>query len=297
MTRSDTQAIALDALSRIMRVVPNSLPGKTRLARLVLRPFSQRHPFFLSDRFGNRLAVPSLKEPISVGLFACGVYEPDTVTAVVDHLNAYGTFLDVGANIGAVALPVAVRRPAAQIICIEADPGIASLLQKNVEANRRPNIRIAQCVAGPENVEIDFYAAPAANFGMGSVGPQFYAAGEKLRQRKLDDVLDELGIDNVDIAKFDIEGAELGAFKGFMRRLTGDRPPVIVFEFADWAESRIPGQIAGSAQNLLLSCGYSLFRMMRGGTAVGLEQPMTSGGAMILAVRARIHPTRELGAA
>lgn len=226
--------------------------------------------------------VPTLSEPISVGLFASGVYEPDTITEVLHHLSVSGTFLDVGANIGAIALPVAAVNPDSQVVCIEADRRIAALLYGNVQMNRRSNIKIVQCVAGPEDAEIDFYAAPPEHFGMGSVGPQFYAAGEKLRQRKLDDVLDELGIDNVDVAKFDIEGAEFGALHGFRRRLTSTRPPVIVFEFLHWAETRIPGQAAGSAQQLLLSYGYTLFQLFQR-RRTRLTQPLTSGSAMIVA--------------
>jgi hypothetical protein len=39
------------------------------------------------------------------------------------------------------------------------------------------------------------------------------------------------------------------------RLLTSERPPVIIFEFADWAEARIPGQQAGDSQALTVS-GY-----------------------------------------
>ena len=119
---------------------------------------------------------------------------------------------------------------------------------------------------------------------MGSIGPQFDAEPMILKQRTLDDVLDERGIDDIDVAKLDIEGAELGALQGLKRRLIGAKPPVIVFEFNDWAESRIAGQSAGDAQAFLLSIGYRLFRLARGGaTGAAMECPLTAGSAMILA--------------
>src|SRR5262249_9558420 len=159
------------------------------------------------------------------------------------------------------ALPVAARLPNARVICVEADPQIVSLLERNVSENRRSNIRIAHCLAGPvDDQQVSFYRAPAAKFGMGSIGPQFSFPPVTLMQRPLDDVLDELSINDIDVVKLDIEGSEFGALQGLLRRLKRPRPPVIVFEFIDWAETRIPGQAAGSAQQFLLSLGYSLFR-------------------------------------
>jgi FkbM family methyltransferase len=243
----------------------------------------------IPDRFGNVVHVPSLQTSMSVGLFGFGVYEPDTVAAILHHLRPSGVFVDVGANIGALALPVAACRPDARVICVEADPQIVSFLERNVAENRRSNVRIVQCLGGPvDDPQVSFYRAPAANFAMGSIGPQFDAPPVTLVQRRLDDVLDELSIADVDVVKLDIEGAEFGALQGLRRRLRSPRPPAIVFEFVDWAETRIAGQTAGSAQQFLLSCGYSLFRLARGGRpGERIERPVTTGDAMILALPPR----------
>ena len=104
-------------------------------------------------------------------------------------------------------------------------------------------------------------------------------------QRPLDDVLDELSINDIDVVKLDIEGSEFGALQGLLRRLKRPRPPAIVFEFIDWAETRIPGQAAGSAQQFLLSLGYSLFLLARGGKpGERINCPVTTGNIMILAL-------------
>ena len=110
-----------------------------------------------------------------------------------------------------------------------------------------------------------FIARRLQNSAWGPLVPQFGAEPVILAQRPLDAILDELAIERVDVVKLDIEGAEVGALQGLIRRLTSGGPPVIVFEFADWAETRIAGQTAGSAQEFLFSLGYSLFRLVRGG--------------------------------
>jgi len=292
----DDGGLTFDLIRRVVRAVPDRLRGKTRLARVALRPFLKDRMARIPDKFGNVLHLPSLEEPISVGLFAFGVYEPDTLWAILRHLPSSGVFVDVGANIGALALPVAAYRPDARIICIEADPEIISLLQRNVTENGRLNMEIVHCLAGPvDDPQVSFYRAPAARFGMGSIGPQFGAPPVKLAQRTLDEVLDKLAVDDVDVVKLDIEGAEFGAFQGLSRRLTSRRRPAIVFEFADWAETRIDDQAAGSAQQFLLSLGYSLFRLTRRGkSGERLARPITTGSAMILALPAsRIVDTME----
>ena len=284
----EERGLAFDLIRLVVRAVPDRLRGKTRLARLALRPFLNGRVARIPDRFGNVLHLPSLEEPISVRLFGSGVYEPDTLGAILNYLRPSGVFVDVGANVGALALPVAVCRPGASIICIEADPQIVSLLRLNVAENGRSNIRIVHCLAGPiDDPQVSFYRSPAAKFGMGSIGPQFGASPTKLPQRPLDQVLDELSIDDIDVVKLDIEGAEFGALQGLSRRLTSLRPPVIVFEFADWAETRIAEQAAGSAQEFLLSLGYTLSRLAREGKAgERLARPVTVGSAMIVALPA-----------
>jgi FkbM family methyltransferase len=281
------------AVRQLVRMIPDSLPSKTRIARVVVKHFNNYRCVHLPDRYGNVLTLPSLQDPIAFHLFAFGVYEPDTIAVILARLSASGVYVDVGANVGALALAIAAQRPAVRIVCIEADPEIAEVLRRNVADNKRSNIRTVECVAGPVRSQVAFYRAPIHKFGMGSIGPQFGGLPLRLRQRPLDDLLDELVIDDVDIVKLDVEGSELGVLRGLAFRLGGPRPPAIVFEFADWAEARIAGQLPGDAQAYLLSIGYRLFRVVAGGSpGAVLEAPLTSGSAMILAIPPSYSYTR-----
>ena len=152
-----------DLIRRVVRAIPDRLPGKTRLARAALRTFLRGEAAVIPDRYGNLLQLPSLEEPISVALFAFGIYEPDTLAAILRHLGPRGVFVDVGANVGALSLPAAACRPDVQIICIEADPEIVSLLRRNVTDNKRSNISIVNRLAGPvDKPRVSFYRAPTA---------------------------------------------------------------------------------------------------------------------------------------
>jgi FkbM family methyltransferase len=282
------------AVRTIVQLIPDSLPGKTRIARFLVRSLIDcESACQIPDRFGNVLTIPNLKEPIALSLFAFGVYEPETIHAILLRLSHSGVYVDVGANVGAIALAIAARRPGAQIVCVEADPEIAEVLRQNVHNNVRSNVKAIECLAGPTaDPSVAFYRAPKHKFGMGSIGPQFNAAPASVRQQTLDCLLDSMGITDVDIVKLDVEGSELGVLRGFTSRLNGPRPPAIVFEFADWAEARIAGQSPGDCQAYLLSLGYRLLRIASNGLLERpLHRPLTSGTAMILALPGtNIHP-------
>jgi FkbM family methyltransferase len=269
-----------------VRAVPD-MPGKLRLARLALRPFRKLQSVQIPDRCGNVLCCPSVEEPIALAIFANGVYEPDTVAAILSRIPGGGVYLDVGANIGAIALQVARQRPDARVICIEADPGVAAILRRNVAYNALPNVTVAECLAGPCSKEaVRFYTAPIGKFGMGSIGPQFDYPPVFLRQVALDKLLDDMGIGHVDVMKLDVEGSELGVLQGLTRRLAGSKSLKILFEFSDWAEERIEGQVAGAAQTFLHSLGYQTFQLgHRGQTGAPLDQPLSTGSAMLLSHR------------
>jgi len=281
-------------LSGFLRVLPDRLPGKTRLGRMLLRPFLSEKPAVLMDLAGCTYVMPSYSEPIAQHLFTFGAYEPETQHVILEFLPERGTLIDVGANIGALAIPIARLRPRAHIVCIEADPELHRLLQVNLDRNCCARVRIACCLAGPcDGCLTPFYRAPNEKFGMGSIGPQFGVSPIMLKQRSLDGLAAEMDVQQIDVMKIDVEGAELGVLQGAARILGSKRPPVILFEFADWAETRIPGQQPGDAQAVLLAHGYRLFRLTGGSrTREQIVSPVRHGTGMILALPPHVGISR-----
>lgn len=252
---------------------------------MLLHPFRFHTPAVLKDRAGCTYVLPSYAEPIAQHLFTFGAYERDTQNTILQFLSERGAFIDVGANVGALALPIAKSRPHVSIVCIEADPRIYRVLQENIARNGCGRIQTVSCVSGPTDGQIvKFYSAPDESFGMGSIGPQFCSEPIMLEQRSLDSVLTDMNIREVDVVKIDVEGAEVGVLRGARQLLACKRPPAIIFEFADWAEARIPGQQPGDAQALLLAADYQIFRLDRERADERLLEPMCCGSAMLLAL-------------
>jgi FkbM family methyltransferase len=234
------------------------------------------------DRLGCIFELPSYAEAIALELFTFGAYERDTQKLILDHLPDSGTFIDVGANIGSISIPIARMRPDARIVSIEANPTVFDTLTRNIDINRATNIAALRELVGANSNTTDFYRVPASHFGMGSIGPQIGVRPVSLQQSTLDDVLAGQSIKQVDVIKIDVEGAELSVLQGAHHLLSLPRPPVVIFEFQDWAEARVPSQSAGDAQRFLLSKQFKLYNTADGSE---LTTPIYAGGTMILAIR------------
>lgn len=288
--------VAVRIFSILLRLIPDRMPGKGRIGRLLLSPFKSSRSVVLQDRNGYIYRLPSYCEPIAAEIFAFGAYERDTQRFILKRLPEVGVFVDVGANIGALAIPIAKSRPLSSIICVEADPKLHQILIDNITHNNCSKAQIISCAAGASDAQqIAFYPAPDGKFGMGSIGPQF-GQPISVMQRTLDGILAELDINHVDVLKIDVEGAECGVLQGCRRLLASQRPPVVVFEFADWAEARIPEQQTGDAQALLMAQGFRIFHLTKGELGAELNEPLRKGFAMLVAIPSNVD-SQVLGSA
>ena len=192
-----------------------------------------------------------------------GVYEVQAVDFVLERLKPSATFIDVGANIGVFTLPAARRiGRSGRVIAIEPSPLVFPYLERNIVLNGLSNVRLVQCAAHDRDGEtVPFYEAPVEHFGMGSLGAQFHNSPVPVLCRTLDHILNEQQIEKVDVMKVDVEGFEAAVFEGATKLLAGDKAPVILFEFCDWAENRRPGGSVGDAQRLLRRWGYRIWRL------------------------------------
>ena len=244
-------------------------------------------PFTLWDNLGFRYELPDASEPIAFHLAIDGVYEPETLALILQQVKQGDVFVDVGANIGVFTIPAArCVGNNGRVIAAEASSDIFAFLTRNLEANGASQVITVNSAICDFTGTARFYPAPKHKFGMGSLGAQFGAKPIEVPATKLDEVLEEARIGHVDLLKVDVEGFELGVFKGAHGLLTGARPPLVVFEFCDWAEARVPNSRVGDAQRLLLSYGYSIWRLtdfLRGQRP--LRVPLESNYAMLVASR------------
>jgi FkbM family methyltransferase len=177
-----------------------------------------------------------------------------------------------------------LQRPDITCIGVEAAPWIFEYLLHNVKANgvERQITCINKALSDKEIGELPFYS-PRGQFGKGSLSPVFTDTAVMVDTITIDNLL--VGQKNqVGMIKIDIEGFEYFAFLGGSKLLQPANAPDIVFEFVDWAEERANLQ-KGSAQELLLTWGYSIYDMEGNNGLVRVEKPLTRGSTLLFATK------------
>lgn len=158
----------------------------------------------------------------------------EAVCAILDE-RPRGIALDCGANFGCWTLPLA--KHAERVIAFEPQRCVFHLLRRSVETNRIKNITLLQVALGPEAGTIqvpDLILDETTNFGGVSLGiphsehpnaPTYSAPVVVIDDLMLSDFCRGWG--PVTFIKADVEGAELGLFKGAEQTIRRFKPIII----------------------------------------------------------------------
>ena len=164
-------------------------------------------------------------------------FDPLELEAMAESLPVDGVFVDVGANVGIYTLTAALRLGRhGRIIALEPYGLAHQRLLFNIDATRAgradwPRIDVLQLgIAdrdGVHELRID-----GGNLGGGSIAAgaaRFSERGSEeslaIRCKPLLQVLDECGVDRLDVLKIDIEGAEDLALQPFLAQAPETRLP------------------------------------------------------------------------
>src|SRR4051812_46304360 len=96
----------------------------------------------VAEAYGLSFFYPRGDHAVGASLRDHGEFARPESDLICDYLAAAapGTFIDVGANIGAIALPVAARHPAWRVLALEAHRGLAGVLAANAYGARLFNV-------------------------------------------------------------------------------------------------------------------------------------------------------------
>lgn len=270
-------------IDRLLRKLP-SFMGKRRLARLLLSSEALgTNELTVDGKFGCTYTLPNVQETIGFEILINGIYEAETIQFISKRIKASGKFLDIGANIGAISIPLGKLRTDIQICSLEAAPWIFKYLKQNVLANQLTDITLINKAISSEGGKLVDFFSPKDKFGKGSLAPIFTNTAERVETITIDELVYEKN-NTVDFIKVDVEGFEALAFRGGQEFLRGKVAPDILFEFVDWAEE-LAGEKPGCAQAILMDYGYKLYTFDRGVLGDQLSIPITKGGQLIFATK------------
>lgn len=235
-----------------------SLPmfkGKLRIAKLLLT--NKNNPKTFTTKSGIIYKVPNICENVSFELFVNGYYESETVDYIVKNVPENGVFIDVGANIGAISIEVAMKRPDVKIYAFEASNSVFSYLNSNKILNNCANLSIYNlAIHENEGEDLDFFSPFELN-GKGSFSPVFTTNAQKVRTKNLDIFFQENQL-TPDLIKVDVEGYELTVFKSMSNFMRKNHEYEVLFEYVDWAET-VANYVNGAAQSFLIKLGLTLY--------------------------------------
>lgn len=133
--------------------------------------------------------------------------------------------LDIGAHVGGFSLLAASL--GCRVVAVEASPWNADLLRRSVELNGFGDVHVLNAAAADRPGELEF----------ASMGPWGQVSCEgvdrpsvRVDAVRIDDLLHDLGWDNVEFVKLDVEGYEVRAVRGMTRLLSRPDAPPVYFE-------------------------------------------------------------------
>ncbi len=268
----------MKTLNKIKHNIFKFLPafrGKLRLARLLIgREIHEQT--FITNR-GIKYSCPNLVETVSLELFVNGIYEKDTIAFISKTLPVNGVFVDVGGNIGAICIEVAIARPDITVYAFEASPKVFRYLIRNKLQNNVKNLFLFNlAIHEKDEIELPFYSPNYYN-GQGSFTLLTSQTPEIVKTMRLEKFFDKYSI-FPDFIKIDVEGYELLVLRSLSNFLKTNKP-VILFEFMALSEKAANFDL-GSAQNFLLEYGYCLTSLT---TNRNISTILSVGSDMIIA--------------
>ncbi|MBN8726561.1 MAG: FkbM family methyltransferase [Xanthomonadales bacterium] len=212
---------------------------RSLLRQRPMRPHELAECFLGSNEFRSRyesrldeveldgfvVLVRSDDTDIGRALAHAGAWEPNVTAVLRQRLGSGAAFLDVGANIGYFSALAAHLVGGGRVVAVEPMDKNLQLIYATIARNGFAQVEVHPFAAGDTSAIVCM--GTQAGSSNGQIEREWKGAGQPLyaQTRRLDDLLGSG--QGFDMVKFDIEGYELHAWRGFERGLARDRPLVL----------------------------------------------------------------------
>lgn len=257
---------------------------RNRLAEKVLIELNQRNKWFRKLVSSENAYPPkTLRTAQRDGVF----YQLD-ISDVIGHslfffnhyfaplevfnlLRADSVVVDIGANIGTVALRAAKICSKGHVYAFEPDPHHVKSLKTNQQLNNFSNITIIPKALGSEPSQALLFELEQRNAGMNRILPAENANRYKsspIKVATLDDEMEQIDPSRIDLIKMDVEGYEFHVLAGAKKTIARYKPILII----EVIETNLQMHQLSSIHviNLLRSWGYELMDLKT-------HQPLVAG--------------------
>ena len=212
----------------------------------------------------KNIGIPFEANPcsdIAIRIITTGEYEPEFTKAIqcISSRENGGTIINVGANVGIIALHLARLHSGSKVIAIEPNPEAFQALKRNIVRNGfEKQVEAVQCCAGEKKGLVQLTVIPDRS-EYSSINGIVHPAvvNEKMMvvevpMLRLDDM--DFNGQNINILIIDTEGAEGGVIRGSLE-IIRKYNPIIMFECEDRLLRKF-GDSANGICDLLKAEGY-----------------------------------------
>jgi FkbM family methyltransferase len=189
------------------------------------------------------------REELGLSAFVRGGFEDAECRLLVAMTTPGSIAIDVGANVGIHAIPIAASSPSARVLAIEPLPSNARRLRENAEANSIGNIDVIEVAVGSDEGVVTLHVSDdPAYASTDAVLQGHHEIGQlAVEQTTLDAIWEGMGRPSVSLVKIDVEGGELAVLKGANSLLASKHPAILV----EAVETRVV-----AAASVLARIGY-----------------------------------------
>jgi FkbM family methyltransferase len=199
------------------------------------------------------------------------------------------TVVDAGAHHGLYSLLASKRvGESGRVLAFEPASRECERMITNLRVNRSSNVCLMECALGNRAGTADLFLGDGSQDWCNSLRPVGATDAEhsvRVPLRRLDDMLAELGIKEVDFLKMDVEGAELSLLQGAPNLLGCAPRPAILAEVQD--VRTLPwGYLSRDIVNFLAMLNYKWFAIAPGGRLEPISCGQDSYDANLVALPA-----------
>jgi FkbM family methyltransferase len=222
-----------DTTTRFARSLLMHYPCNTPRARLLkLLPQVPRNCSGFRVKGGMRIVACQRgnSDLISRSLYWLGDFDPWVVRVADLLLRPGDTALDLGANIGSVALRMARRvGSGGRVHCVEPFPPSISMLRHNVCANALSNVVVHELAISSSSGSLRI-GLPDAEAGHAHIANEHAGISFDVRSSTLDSFVRKLGSPRIKLCKIDVEGHEPAVLEGASELLRSKLIEAFLFE-------------------------------------------------------------------
>ncbi len=161
-----------------------------------------------------------------------GIYEFDILKFIINSIKEDSVYIDIGANIGLMTIPVLKKMPAVKVLSFEASPNTFSYLKRTWESSTvRDRWTIYNNAVSDNNAEIDFFTATGAEGAYESMQDTkrvSFSGKIKVAGITIDEIWRSRNQPPVSFIKSDIEGADILALRGALSCINTCKPMIML---------------------------------------------------------------------